>query len=36
MAKNITRLKVSDLTATEKDLHQTLVRILIQDVMKGI
>lgn len=31
----MTRLAVSDLTATEKDLIQGLVRIVIQETMKG-
>lgn len=35
MAKNLTRLAVSDFTATEKDLIQGLVRIVIQETMKG-
>ena len=35
MAKHITRLAVSDFTATEKDLIQGLVRIVIQETMKG-
>lgn len=36
MAKNLTRLAVSDFTATEKDLIQGLVRIVIQETMKGL
>lgn len=35
MTQNITKLAVSDFTATEKDLIQGLVRIVIQETMKG-
>lgn len=36
MAKNLTRLAITDFTAEEKDMIQGLVRIVLQEIMKGV
>ena len=36
MQKQLERLKITDFDATEKDMIQGLIHILLQDIMKGV